>query len=113
MPKMNKEELRSAIQKLGETPPSTWGVTELTVRYNEILVEKGISVDSQKKMGDTLQARVSHLSLMSKNKGMLRNWMEQELGAVVHPTDTIAVMQKAAMQRIYLITPARSDDPVG
>lgn len=112
MPKMNKGDLVKELVKLGETPPKSWGVMELTARLEELQEEKGI----QKVRGKTqtpLRVWTIRLNEASKKKANLQQFMVNQLGLTLSYNETIPQLQRAALQKIYMETDPRGEDPVG
>lgn len=109
---LKKPELIQALRDLGEEPPASWKVTGLRVRLMELEEEQGITRHSGKVKTD-LQGWVLKLNAAAKKKSNLQGFCQTELGLTVSMNETIVQLQKAAMERIYLVSKIDSTDPVG
>lgn len=101
------------LQQLGETPPNGWTMTELKARLMELQEEKGIPETKTKTNKTELQQWVVALNKASKKKADLFQWCEETLGMATNKNETIAQVQKKAMERIYQRATAHGTDPVG
>lgn len=107
-----RQEVIQELEKLGETPPEKWTVTELKSRLMELQEELGIKPE-RKNNKTELQQWVVALNKASKKKAELHRWTEDVLGMPHAENDTIAQIQKKAMERIYQRAAAHGTDPVG
>lgn len=110
--KMSKSELKEAIAALGEQPPTSWNPTGLRVRLAELEEAQGINCSKGKTMTDH-QTWVVKLNKESKKKDQLYHFCTNELRMVVSPNATMAEMKKDAMDKIYHISVATAEDPLG
>ncbi len=112
MPKMTKGDLIQELMKLGETPPTSWGAVELAARLEELQEEKGIQ-KVRGKVQTPLRVWTIRLNEASKKKANLQQFMVEQLGLSLSYNETIPQLQRAALQKIYMETEPRGEDPVG
>lgn len=106
-----KPEFIAALRQRGEDPPTKWGMTELRTRLLELQEENGEI--NQKGCATELQVKVKEMNKASRRKPDLQAWCRTEMGMPDMPNATIAQLQKAAMEKIYMSTTAHPNDPVG
>lgn len=111
MPTKTKADYINEMLELGEAPPEKWTITELKVRINELRQEKGVM--NHHKGRTELQEWVVRLNRASRKKLELQKFVQEELKAPVNQNSTVAELQKQAMDRIYTISRACGEDPVG
>ena len=109
---MKKEELIEAIRALGEEPPVGWKVMDLKCRLQELQEEQGISRKAGVLRTD-LETWVIRLKHASKKKDTLTTFVKEDLGGEVTGTETMEKLTRLAMDRIYAVSKAHGQDPVG
>lgn len=112
MPRLTKAELIIELAKMGEVPPREWTSVEISARLDELRAEQGQAPLQQKKERTPLRQMVIRLNQAAKKKAHLLQFATQ-LGMNPNPNDTIAMLQKKCLMRIYQETPATGEDPVG
>ena len=110
MSKVRKEDVIHAIQEFRETPPSTWTLTELKMRLDQLRAEHGIT--KQNKGKTDLRQWVIQLNVASKKKANLQEFCKKLDLPLTH-NETIAQLQKRAMAKIYDVSQPDPADPVG
>eukprot|EP00435_Cladocopium_sp_Y103_P060537 s526_g22.t1 len=109
---LKKPELIEAIQNLGEEPPTAWGTVELRCRLAELEEAHGI-IRQSGKTKTPLQQWVVKLNTATKKKCVLEEFAQQELGITNVGNSTMTQIQKAGMERIYVMSATHPSDPVG
>ena len=113
MEKMSKAELVLHLRTYGEEPPKAWTKLELRQRLNDLAEQGEITIETGKKAKTPLQAAVTELNRASHKKSDLVKFVERRLEMVVTPNETVAAIQKRAMQSILLTTEATGEDTMG
>ena len=109
---LSKSQLITAVENLGEKPPSCWGKTELQTRLAELETEHGI-VRTSKKEQTNLQMWTARLNEAAKKKDTLRTFIREVLKIHVDYDLNKERMLHYAMDRIYEISSPDLRDPVG
>ena len=113
MPKVSKAEMVTELARLGEIPPKQWSVAELATRLDELRAERGLPPFGRAKSKTPLRKEVIRLNEAAKKKGILQEYVQNHLQMAITGNETILQLQKAALTKIYQITEASAEDPVG
>ena len=113
MPKVSKAEMVTELARLGEIPPKQWSVAELAARLDELRAERGLPPFGQAKSKTPLRKEVIRLNEAAKKKGILQEHVQSHLQMPITGNETILQLQKMALTKIYQITEASAEDPVG
>ena len=113
MPKVSKAEMVAELARLGEIPPKQWTMVELATRLDELRAERGLPPFGQAKSPTPLRKEVVRLNEASKKKSTLQEYVQQHLRLPISGNETILQLQKYALTKIYQITEASAEDPVG
>ncbi|CAE7351625.1 unnamed protein product [Symbiodinium sp. CCMP2456] len=106
---MKKQELRELLRKKGEAPPERWTKLELRQRLIE-LDPKLEEATSSKKKETELQQWVHKINKASARKSNLVALCETEMALPLKGTETVAQMERLALQHAYRVaTPAAAD----
>eukprot|EP00435_Cladocopium_sp_Y103_P034647 s2781_g9.t1 len=110
--KMNKTQLQNSLRGYGEEPPKAWDMTELRHRLLEIEEERGIT-RTRGRLQTPLQELVTQLNVAAKKKSSLQQHCRDNLEINVTGNETMEIMRKAAMEKIYQKAPCSDQDPMG
>eukprot|EP00435_Cladocopium_sp_Y103_P006814 s4997_g2.t1 len=111
---MNRQQLIEALKELGEEPPVQWKNPELKMRLMEMEEELGIDRLRRSRHHQTeLMTWVTRLNQASKKKRALQEFCQSDLGLTLSGQETIPVLQKHAMEKIYVLTEPDGQDPMG
>ncbi|CAE7559277.1 unnamed protein product, partial [Symbiodinium necroappetens] len=110
--KMNKGQLQTHLQKLGEECPSQWGKAEIKARIYEVMEDLGEEIPSGRTR-PPLATMMTEMNKASRKKAELVTYAEDKLGLMISPNMTIRQIQNAAIRKIYDLSPATDMDPVG
>ena len=115
MPRPTKAELILAMAELGEVPPKVWSQVEIAARLDELRAERGMPpLDAPSRKEKTpLRKMVIALNQAAKRKTDLQVFATQNLGLSQISNDTIPLLQKKCLLKIYQDTPASGEDAVG
>eukprot|EP00435_Cladocopium_sp_Y103_P032505 s3103_g8.t1 len=115
MPRLTKAELILAMAELGEVPPKVWSQVEIAARLDELRMERGLPPLSApgRKEKTPLRKMVIALNQAAKRKPDLQQFASGTLGLSQFSNDTIPVLQKKCLLKIYQVTEASGEDPVG
>ena len=114
MTDLTREELRLALRQVGEDPPARWTKPELRLRLEQVTGE-----DMSKKVKKETVERspyeelVKRMNAASRRKQELIDFCHKELRMSNLDRMTIAMIQHAAMYKIYEMAPAHPSDIVG
>ena len=114
MTDLTREELRLALRQVGEDPPARWTKPELRLRLEQVTGE-----DMSKKVKKETVERspyedlVKRMNAASRRKQELIDFCHKELRMSNMDRMTIAMIQHAAMFKIYEMAPAHPSDIVG
>ncbi|CAE7944132.1 GIP, partial [Symbiodinium necroappetens] len=109
-----ERELRLALRQVGEDPPARWTKPELRLRLEQVTGE-----DMSKKVKKETVERspyedlVKRMNAASRRKQELIDFCHKELRMSNLERMTIAMIQHAAMYKIYEMAPAHPSDIVG
>lgn len=109
---LSRPALIEAIRALGEEPPASWHKPELQIRLAELEEEKGI-FRTKGRQYTNLQAWMVQLNKATTKKANLIVFCREQLGLTISDTALVAEMQRKAIEKIYLISEAEDQDPVG
>lgn len=113
MPKPSKSQLVAELTRLGESPPGSWTVLELSTRLDELKEEKGVPKTVRGKVATPLRVWMIRLNEASKKKATLQSFVRDSLQLNLTMNETMATLQRMAVQKIYMETDPREEDPVG
>ena len=115
MPRPTKAELILAMAELGEVPPKVWSQVEIAARLDELRAERGLPPLSTqgRKEKTLLRKMVIALNQAAKRKADLQVFATHTLGLAQISNDTVPLLQKKCLLKIYQDTPATGEDPVG
>ncbi|CAE7627786.1 unnamed protein product [Symbiodinium sp. CCMP2456] len=115
MDKMSKTHLRAAISTFGEIPAESWNVAELRHRLRELMDEQETqwALPPGSKRATPLQQQIKQLNKNNKKKADLVEYMEKVLNLPVSANETMAQMEKRAMDHLYNTVQSTSLDVVG
>ena len=113
MPKTNKAQLIAELTQMGESPPGSWTVLELSTRLDELKEEKGVPKKVRGKVATPLRVWMIRLNEASKKKATLQAFVKDSLHLNLTMNETMPVLQRMAVQKIYMETDPCEEDPVG
>ena len=113
MEKLTKPELILHLRTYGEEPPKTWTKLELRQRLLDLADAGEITLDDGKRVKTPLQQAVTNLNRASSKKSELVKYVEERLGLMVTPNETIAAIQKKAMQNLLQNIEGSAEDAMG
>lgn len=113
MPRMSKDEMISEMARLGEMPPKEWTMMEISLRLDELRMEHGLTPMSEGKSKTPLRKLVIQLNEASKRKANLVEFAQKQLQVPMNGNETIQSLQRRCLLKIYEVTPACGEDPVG
>lgn len=113
MPKPNKAQLVAELTQMGESPPGSWTVLELSTRLEELKEEKGVPKKVRGKTATPLRMWMIRLNEASKKKATLQAFVRDNLHLNLTMNENMAALQRMAVQKIYMETDPREEDPVG
>ena len=111
MMKMTKPQLINSIRERGEEPPLQWSRVELRDRLVQLMEQAGEEVGGPKKTD--LRQWISELNRNSRKKDNLKEFCETRLKMTLTGSETIPVLQRNALKKIYSVSVPSSQDPVG
>ena len=113
MDRLTKDQLRQEIVNLGEQPPTSLTKMELKCRLLELREVTGLDRMGRKEPSKTpLQEAVMNLNKASKIKSNLTQYVREHFMLEVRPTQTVAQIQKMAMDYLYEHTAVSEHDVV-
>eukprot|EP00435_Cladocopium_sp_Y103_P013803 s510_g3.t1 len=107
-----KGEFIQAIKDLGETPPTSWSVSELKVRLTELEESKGI-YRHRGKTQTSLQLWMIRLNEAKKNKATLQQFTKDALGVPITGNEVMEELSKKCVEKIYMVSKPDGTDPMG
>lgn len=111
---MTRAQLQSALRELGEQPPEQWKNAELKVRLMELEEEKGLDqLRRTRHQGTELMTWVTRLNHAMKKKAAMQEFCTSDLGLTISGLETMMILQKQALEKIYVITQPDGQDPMG
>lgn len=113
MAKSGKQEAINALRALGEEPPKMRTTMEIKTRIIELEMERGIIRKSGKAPRTNMREWMAQLNKASKKKAALQEFCVNTLQLTITGNETIAILQQKATEKIYQISSASSQDPMG
>jgi len=111
--RLTKAELFQQLAQFGELPPKEWTVLELTARLDELRLQHRLTSVHMGKQRTPLRKQVIALNEASRRKNSLIKFLNEELQMAITGNETIPVLQQKGLMKIYEITEASGEDPVG
>ena len=113
MPRLTKSQMILEMAELGELPPREWTMVEIAARLEELRAEAGLPMINQRKEKTQLRKMVIALNEAAKKKSTLIAFAQNQLRIHVSMNDTIQVIQKNSLTKIYAMAETNAEDPVG
>ncbi|OLP78279.1 hypothetical protein AK812_SmicGene41561 [Symbiodinium microadriaticum] len=114
MTDLTREELRLALRQVGEDPPMRWTKPELRLRLEQVTGEDmSKKVKKETVEQSPYEELVKRMNAASRRKQDLIEFCHKELRMTNLDRMTIAMIQHAAMYKIYEMAPMHPSDLVG
>ncbi|CAE7224831.1 RE1 [Symbiodinium sp. KB8] len=109
---MKKQELQNLLHKKGENPPERW--TKLELKQRLIELDPNLEeASSSRRVGTELQQWVHKINKASAKKAHMVALCETEMGLQLKGTETVAQMERQALQHAYRVAAPAAEDVVG
>ena len=115
MEKMNKTQLRTAIESFGEIPAESWNMAELRHRLKELTDEQDEewAYPKGQSRSTPLQQQITQLNKSKTRKANLVEYVNKVLGLEVGSNETMSQIEGRALDHLYASVESTGKDIVG